>query len=65
MEKIWMNKWPENLPREIEFAHGSVPIHEYLRIRAEETPEKTAISFMEGGSVIKSWMNPRNGLPIT
>ena len=45
MEKIWMNSWPDTLPREIEFAHGPLPVHEYLRIRAKETPEKTAIIF--------------------
>ncbi|MFA5905910.1 MAG: AMP-binding protein [Desulfobacula sp.] len=45
MENIWMNSWPDNLPRKIEFEHGAVPIHEYLRIRAKETPEKTAIIF--------------------
>ncbi len=45
MENIWMNSWPDNLPRKIEFEHGAVPIHEYLRIRAKEAPEKTAIIF--------------------
>lgn len=45
MEKIWMNNWPDTLPREIEFAHGPLPVHEYLRIRAKETPEKIAIIF--------------------
>ena len=45
MEKIWMSSWPEDLPREIEFVHGSIPVHEYLRIRAKEAPKKTAIIF--------------------
>lgn len=45
MENIWMNSWPDNLPCKIEFEHGAVPIHEYLRIRAKEAPEKTAIIF--------------------
>lgn len=45
MEKIWMKSWPETLPSEVEFAHGPLPVHEYLRIRAKETPEKIAIIF--------------------
>src|SRR3989339_1677 len=45
MEKIWMSSWPDDLPRKIEFTHGSIPVHEYLRIRAKEAPEKTAIIF--------------------
>ena len=40
-----MSSWPDDLPRKIEFAHGSIPVHEYLRIRAKEAPEKTAIIF--------------------
>jgi len=45
MEKIWMDSWPKDLPQKIEFTHGPVPIHEYLRIRAKETPDKAAIIF--------------------
>jgi long-chain acyl-CoA synthetase len=45
MEKLWMKNWPDNLPVEISFAHGSVPIHEYLKIQAEKNPEKPAIIF--------------------
>lgn len=45
MEKIWMKHWPQDIPREICFKHGEIPLHEYLRIQAKKMPEKPAIIF--------------------
>jgi len=45
MEKIWMRHWPQDLPEKISFAHGNLPLHEYLRIQARKIPEKPAIIF--------------------
>ena len=45
MERIWMKSWQADLPRELTFEHGKIPVHEYLRIRASETPDKTAVIF--------------------
>ncbi len=45
MEKIWMKNWPADIPRRLTFSGGEVPIHEYLRLRAREMPDKAAIIF--------------------
>lgn len=45
MEKIWMKSWQANLSTQPQFEHGKIPLHEYLRIRAREMPDKTAIIF--------------------
>ena len=43
MEKIWMKHWPEDIPKEVSFSEGKIPIFEYLRIHAQRTPNKPAI----------------------
>jgi len=45
MENIWMKHWQAGIPRTLSFENGKLPIHEYLRLRAKEIPEKTAIVF--------------------
>ncbi|MFH1139595.1 MAG: AMP-binding protein [Pseudomonadota bacterium] len=45
MDRIWMKSWQADLPRELTFERGVKPIHEYLKMRAEETPDKTAVIF--------------------
>jgi long-chain acyl-CoA synthetase len=45
MEHIWMKNWQKDIPETLTFEHGTKPIHEYLRLRASETPEKTAVIF--------------------
>ncbi len=45
MEKVWMKHWPEDLPQEIKFTQGEIPIHGYLRIQAEKMPDKPALIF--------------------
>lgn len=45
MEKLWLNSWPADIPKELSYEAGKVPVHEYLRLRAKQTPDKTAIIF--------------------
>ncbi len=45
MEKIWMKNWPEGVPKTLIYQHGLKPIFEYLRIHAENSPEKVAINY--------------------
>lgn len=45
MDKIWLKSWPEDTPKELAFDDGKMPIHEYLRLRAKQMPDKTAIVF--------------------
>lgn len=45
MEKIWLKHWPAEIPQKLSFENGVRPIHEYLRFRAREMPEKAAIIF--------------------
>lgn len=43
MEKIWMNHWPEDMPKQVIMNEGKIPGFEYLRIHAKRTPDKPAI----------------------
>jgi len=45
MEKIWKKNWPAGTPRSLTFLDGEVPIHQYLRLRARDIPEKSAIVY--------------------
>jgi long-chain acyl-CoA synthetase len=45
MEKIWMKYWPEDVPKEVVFSEGKIPVFEYLRIHAKRTPDKKAIIY--------------------
>lgn len=45
MEKIWLKSWEASLPREVQYDFGSIPLHEYLRKRAKEAPDRAAIIF--------------------
>lgn len=45
MEKIWMKHWPADIPKEITFPQGEVPVFEYLRLAAAKHPEKAAIIY--------------------
>ena len=45
MEKIWMKHWQPGISQALSLENGKLPIHEYLRLRAREMPEKTAIVF--------------------
>jgi len=37
--------WPEGFPREAEFQRGQIPLTEYLKAQARETPEKPCIIY--------------------
>ena len=45
MEKIWMKNWPDDLPRELSYPLGEIPVHEYLRKNAANHPDKCLVSF--------------------
>lgn len=45
MEKVWLKSWPEDLPKELNYPHGEIPVHEYLRKNAAIHPDKCLISF--------------------
>ena len=45
MERIWLKNWPEDMPRDIVYPNGEIPIHEYLKINAREVPDHIAIVF--------------------
>lgn len=45
MEKIWMKSWPEDLPKELYYPHGEIPVHEYLRKNTAIHPDKCLVSF--------------------
>ncbi|OLO27313.1 AMP-dependent synthetase [Alkalihalophilus pseudofirmus] len=45
MEKIWMESWPKDIPKELKYRLGEKPLHEYLRENAKMTPNKTAFIF--------------------
>ncbi len=45
IKEISLRSWPPGVPTEVEYPLGKVPLHEYLRMRAEEHPDKPAIIF--------------------
>ena len=45
MENIWIKSRPQDLPEKLVFEQGSLPIHEYLRLRARQMPDKAAVIF--------------------
>ena len=45
MEKIWMKNWPADIPMELQYLKGLKPICEYLRLHANERPDRVAINF--------------------
>lgn len=45
MEKIWMKNWPAGIPEELHYTHGRRPVFEYLRIHAQDHPEKVAVNY--------------------
>lgn len=42
MERIWIQNWPEGIPRELHYLRGEKPLFEYLRANAREFPDKAA-----------------------
>jgi len=43
--KKWELNWPRPLPREPIYPYGQIPLFEYLRKRANDYPEKTALIY--------------------
>lgn len=39
---LWAANWPLDVPRAVEYPRGRIPLTEYLRIRARETPDRAA-----------------------
>jgi long-chain acyl-CoA synthetase len=45
IKEISLRSWPPGVPTEAQYPLGKVPLHEYLRMRAKEHPDKPAIIF--------------------
>ncbi|HDM32258.1 MAG TPA: AMP-dependent synthetase, partial [Deltaproteobacteria bacterium] len=45
MEKIWMEHWPDYLPKDVSYPRGQKPVFEYLRDNARQFPDRVAIIF--------------------
>lgn len=45
IKEISLKSWPPGVPTEAQFSLGKVPLHQYLRMRAQEHPDKPAIIF--------------------
>lgn len=45
MEKLWLKNWPADTPTEPRYDFGQAPVHEYLRQRAKQAPDKIAMIF--------------------
>jgi len=43
MEKVWLNAWPDDLPKQLELI--AKPLHEFLRESAKRHPEKAAVNY--------------------
>ncbi|MFP3980736.1 MAG: AMP-binding protein [Desulfobacterales bacterium] len=45
VEKLWEKSWPEGMPREVEYPEGEILMTDYLRRRAQQTPDKPCVIF--------------------
>jgi len=45
MEKIWMEHWPDYLPKDVSYPRGQKPVFECLRDNARQFPDRVAIIF--------------------
>jgi acyl-CoA synthetase (AMP-forming)/AMP-acid ligase II len=45
MERIWMKKWPDRVPKEVSYPKGKNPVFEYLPDNARAFPDRVAIVF--------------------
>ncbi|OPY92441.1 MAG: Long-chain-fatty-acid--CoA ligase [Syntrophaceae bacterium PtaU1.Bin231] len=53
---VWRDKnWPGNLPRELRFAMGERPLHEYLSEHARRDPERPALVFFNRVIRYREW----------
>jgi acyl-CoA synthetase (AMP-forming)/AMP-acid ligase II len=42
---LWQKNWPEDVSRELDYPFGEIPLGDYLRRRAETTPDKPALIY--------------------
>jgi long-chain acyl-CoA synthetase len=61
METIWMKNWPADMPRTLTLLSGEIPLHQHLRLRAMEMPDKTAIVYY-GREISYSELNTTSDL---
>lgn len=45
LENLWDKNWPNELPKQPHYPFGEIPLTEYLKKRAELTPDKACIIF--------------------
>jgi long-chain acyl-CoA synthetase len=45
LKELWAANWPAGFPREAKYPFGQVPLSEYLRRRALQTPDRVAYVF--------------------
>ncbi|MFW5958271.1 MAG: AMP-binding protein [Desulfosalsimonas sp.] len=45
LDKLWEKNWPKNFPREPDYPFGEVLITDYLRKRAQLTPDKPCVIY--------------------
>ncbi|MFC6765112.1 AMP-binding protein [Natrinema soli] len=43
--EVTRDGWPDDLPRTLSFPAGRRPIHEYVRVHAQDRPEEPAVTF--------------------
>ena len=54
--------WPEDLPRELEFQKGRIPLFEYLSYFAQEFPDRPALVFYGTEITYKKWHGMSNSI---
>jgi acyl-CoA synthetase (AMP-forming)/AMP-acid ligase II len=45
LDELWEKNWPREMPRQVEYPLGEIPMTEYLRKRARQTPDKPCVIF--------------------
>ena len=45
LHDLWEKAWPKGLPRSPNYLHGEVPLTEYLRAWAKQSPARPAVIF--------------------
>ena len=58
IKEISLKSWPPGAPTEAQYPLGKVPLAEYLKMRAQEHPDKPAIIFTVELSPTANWMRP-------
>jgi acyl-CoA synthetase (AMP-forming)/AMP-acid ligase II len=45
LEKLWEKNWPADMPKTVEYPLGEIPMTQYLKKRAQQTPDKACVIF--------------------